>query len=225
MNNLYQKLLIKMQIEDPHNGQTLTHVGSSIERAKSVMIMVHGRGASAESILHLSNEFAQQEITFIAPQAYRFSWYPYSFMAQRELNEPGLSSGLKAIHEIVTSLEEKGFGSEHIYLLGFSQGACLALEYAASHPKKYAGVFGLSGGLIGPEILRENYVGAMENTPVFLGCSDIDPHIPKHRFLETSTVFEELEANVKTELYPGMGHMVNEREIEVIQNILSKSDF
>jgi phospholipase/carboxylesterase len=204
-----------------HNISQLVTVGASLKEAKKVMIMIHGRGASAQSILSLSQYFDTTDIAFVAPQASGSTWYPYSFLAPMDQNEPGLSSALKMIGELVEKLEtENGFAREDIYLLGFSQGACLSLEFAARNAGRFGGVFGLSGGLIGPEGTPRNYPGSMSETPVFLGCSDIDHHIPKERVIESGEVFEKLGAKVKMQLFKNFGHSVNEEEIAAVNQIL-----
>lgn len=204
-----------------HNISQLVTVGASLKEAKKVMIMIHGRGASAQSILSLSQYFDTTDIAFVAPQASGSTWYPYSFLAPMDQNEPGLSSALKMIGELVDKLEtENGFAREDIYLLGFSQGACLSLEFAARNAGRFGGVFGLSGGLIGPEETPRNYPGSMSETPVFLGCSDIDHHIPKERVIESGEVFEKLGAKVKMQLFKNFGHSVNEEEIAAVNQIL-----
>ncbi len=206
----------------PHQNQKVVQSGAALEDATHVMIMIHGRGASAESIVGLSQEFDDQgKITYLAPQANGFTWYPYSFMAPQNQNQPGINSGLQAIQDIINSVSEHRISTDRIFILGFSQGACLASEFMAKHPQKYAGLFALSGGLIGDEIHAESFSGDLKQTPVFFGCSDIDPHIPKERVHESEQIFEKLNADVTKKLYEGMGHMVNEDEIKEIQRILN----
>lgn len=206
----------------PHQGQNIIHAGADLSAAKAVMIMIHGRGASAQSILGLAGEFENvDEITFLAPQAANHTWYPYSFLAPTDQNQPGLNSGLQAIYDVVSGVESKGFSTDKIFLLGFSQGACLASEFAARHPAKYAGVIALSGGLIGNSVDPSQYNGDMKGTPVFLGCSDIDPHIPEERVQDSAKVFNRLGASVQKNIYPGMGHLVNEDEIKHIQELIN----
>ncbi len=206
----------------PHQNQKVVQTGASIDDATHAMIMIHGRGASADSIIGLSQEFDDNgKVIYLAPQADGFTWYPYSFMAPQDQNQPGINSGLKAISDIIVMLNEKRIRHQNIYILGFSQGACLASEYVARNPQTFAGLFALSGGLIGDSIDVESYSGDLGKTPVFLGCSDVDPHIPKERVDETAEVFEKLNARVTKKLYPDMGHMVNEDEISHIQEILN----
>jgi len=195
--------------------------GAPISRAKAAMIMVHGRGATAESMFSLADEFAQPDFHYVAPQAQNHTWYPYSFLQPKENNQPGLSSGLQRIHDLMEDIKSAGIPVEKIILLGFSQGGCLATEFAARHPQKLGGVVGLSGGLIGPVIETSLYSGSMEQTPVFLGCSNVDPHIPKERVDETEAVFEKLNANVTKSIYPGMPHTVNEDEIKTVRGMMA----
>ena len=208
-----------MNPNDPHSNQEIIFKGDK-ESAKSAMILIHGRGASAESILTLTKEFSVNNYLYTAPQANRNTWYPYSFLSPISDNEPGLSSGLKIISNLTTEINNLGIPDNEIILLGFSQGACLALEYAARNAKKYKGVIGLSGGLIGDRIEKDRYSGSFENCPVFLGCSDNDFHIPEERVHQTAEVMENLNAKVTKKIYQGMGHTVNQDEISFIQSIL-----
>lgn len=217
--------LFKLQNEStfngPHQGQPIHDFGAEAKDAKAAMIMVHGRGASAESILTLAEEFENVEgFLFCAPQAKGFTWYPYSFLMPKENNQPGLDSALTLLSDIVAQLESEGFKKRNIFILGFSQGACLASEFVAINAAEYGGLFVLSGGLIGDSIQSQNFSGDMSNTPVFLGCSDVDPHIPKERVDETEMVFNQLGAKVTKRIYPNMGHLINEDEIEHINAIL-----
>jgi predicted esterase len=182
---------------------------------------VHGRGADARDILGLAAEVDPGDIAFAAPDAAGHTWYPYSFLSPIEQNEPGISSGLGVLAQLVQQFEAAGIPPEKLLLLGFSQGACLALEYAARHARRYGGIAGLSGGLIGPPGTPRDYAGAFAGTPVFLGCSDIDPHIPKERVIETSQVMERMGAAVTTRLYARMGHTVNEDELVLVREMLA----
>ncbi len=207
-------------INGPHQNQPIIYSGEKIENAKAAMIMIHGRGATAESILSLSNEFDVEGIAYIAPQAKGNTWYPYSFLSPVEMNEPGRASGLALIDSIVYDLLSNEFISENIFLLGFSQGACLSLEYAARNPKRFGGVFGLSGGLIGTPGELINYEGDLSGTEIFLGCSDVDPHIPVERVHETEKIFKSLNARVTKRIYEGMSHTINRDEIDFINSVL-----
>jgi len=184
------------------------------------MILLHGRGASAASILELADEFGVDDVAYLAPQAAGNTWYPYSFLAPMAQNEPGLSSALGVIGGLTRTLAGKGIGTERIAIGGFSQGACLALEYAARHARRYAAIAGLSGGLIGPPGTPRVYPGAFDDTPVFLGCSDVDAHIPLERVNESAGVFRRLGAQVDERIYPSMGHTVNQDEIAAVRALL-----
>jgi phospholipase/carboxylesterase len=203
-------------ISEPHQNQPVIQSGAELDVAKAVMIMIHGRGAMAENILSLTAEFNIDGVAYLAPQAKGNTWYPFSFLYPVEKNEPGISSGLTLIDSIVNMVLQKGFTSEQIYLLGFSQGACLSLEYVAQNPKKFGGVFGLSGGLIGPALNSLSYDGNLGGVEVFLGCSDVDPHIPLERVHQTEEIFKKLGANVTKRIYKGMAHTVNQDEIDFI---------
>jgi predicted esterase len=184
------------------------------------MIMVHGRGASAEDILSLSEEFPDPDVAFLAPQAGGHVWYPLSFLSPIPSNEPGISSGIAVLEGLEARVKEAGIPDERIILLGFSQGACLVLEYAARHARRYGGVAGLSGGLIGPDGTPRDYEGSLAGTPVFLGCSVHDPHIPEARVRLTEQVLSSLGAVVTMRLYPEPGHSVNEDEAEHVREMV-----
>ena len=204
----------------PHQNQSLVTGSVDTASAEIAMILVHGRGASAESMLMFADEFNRSDIHYRAIQAKRHTWYPRSFLAPKKMNEPGISSGLQAIYDQLSDLNEQGIPTSHIVLLGFSQGACLATEFAARHPQRYGGVVGLSGGLIGQDLDSQDYSGSLQHTPVFLGCSDRDPHIPKERVDDTAEVFKQLEADVTKNIYEGMGHTVIPDEIKHINKLL-----
>lgn len=209
-----------------HNPNNIASRGASLDTAQKAVLMLHGRGASAQDILSLSDYVQGADIAFVAPQATQSTWYPYSFMAPTEANEPGLSSALEVVRMIVDRLhDEFDFAYENIFLLGFSQGACLALEYVARNPKRFGGVFGLSGGLIGPENQLPDYAGDLQQTPIFLGCSDVDPHIPKARVLESEQVFKGLNANTLMKLYKNFPHSVNDDELDIVNRVLATGSF
>ena len=174
-------------------------------------------------MMGLSEAIDVDDVAWMAPQAAGSVWYPYSFLAPLDQNEPGLSSALSVIGGLVAELGQQQVPAARVALLGFSQGACLALEFAARHAGRYAAVFGLSGGLIGPPGTPRAYAGSLERTPVFLGCSDIDAHIPVGRVRESSEVFRGLGASVDERIYTGMGHVVNEDELEVVRTWLGRT--
>jgi predicted esterase len=200
-----------------HQGQPVIKFGLPVKEARAAMVLIHGRGASPEAILSLVPEFDQSGFTYLAPQAAGFTWYPYSFLRPLAENEPGLASALAVIETLLSDLADAGIPAERTILLGFSQGACLAIEFAARHAQRFGGVVGLSGGLIGPVGTPRVYVDSLDSTPVFLGCSDVDPHIPKDRVLESAQVLQELGGKVTLRIYPQMGHLVNEDEIEAVR--------
>jgi predicted esterase len=206
---------------NPHAGQPVLRVGPALEEARLAVIAIHGRGASAEDILGLVREIPAGDIAFFAPQAAGFTWYPYSFLAPIPQNEPHLSSALRLIATLVDDIVASGVPHERIGVIGFSQGACLSLEFAARHARRYAAVIALSGGLIGPPGTPRDYDGTMDGTPVFLGCSDIDPHIPVERVRESADVFRRMGGVVDERIYPRMGHTVNADELRALQRLLT----
>jgi predicted esterase len=206
---------------DPHAGQQVLRRGPSVSEARLVAIAVHGRGAGAADILGLAAELDVPDVAWLAPQAAGMTWYPYSFLSPIPQNEPGISSGLGVLARLVEEAGRAGVPPGRVALMGFSQGACLALEFAARHPALYAGVVGLSGGLIGPPGTPRDYPGSLDGTPVFLGCSDVDPHIPVERVRESADVFRRMGAAVDERIYEGMGHTVNIDELSAVREILS----
>lgn len=205
---------------DPHADQPVQTGGTDLDHAAAAVILVHGRGATAQSILQLANEVGTEGVAFLAPQAKRNTWYPNSFLAPLEDNEPGLSSGLSAIDSVLERVESAGIDREQTLLLGFSQGACLASEFVARHPARYGGLVALSGGLIGPPDTDFEYQGSLDGTPVFVGCSDDDPHIPLERVHETSDTLAAMDADVTERIYEGMGHGVNEEELDHVRTMV-----
>jgi phospholipase/carboxylesterase len=208
-------------IQGPHQGQPVLVAGEPIDRAKAAMVMIHGRGASAESILELALELQQPGFIYLAPQAAGNTWYPNSFLAPISSNEPGLSSGLVTIANVLAQLKEAAIPIERTMILGFSQGACLSLEFVARNARRYGGVVGLSGGLIGPDGTPRDYTGSLEGTPIFLGCSDRDPHIPKERVEFSAEIMRKLGGDVTARLYPKMGHTVNRDEVRFIRTMMA----
>ena len=209
------------QVTGPHQGQPVLTAGEPLDKATAAMLMLHGRGATAEDILALSAELQQPGFAYLAPQAAGYSWYPNSFLAPIASNEPGLSSGLAVIASLLAKLAQAGIPPERTILLGFSQGACLSLEFAARNARRYGGLAGLSGGLIGPDGTPRDYPGSLAGTPVFLGCSDIDFHIPKERVEFSAEVLRKLGGNVTVRLYPRMGHTINHDEIRFVQAMMA----
>jgi predicted esterase len=205
---------------DPHRGQPVLTLGPAPESARLTMIMAHGRGASAEDMMGLAAELGTTDVAFLAPQAAGRTWYPYSFLSPLQDNEPGISSALRVLAGLVDGLIAQRIEHGRIALLGFSQGACLSLEFAARHPQPYAAVVGLSGGLIGPPGTPRDYPGSFGGAPVFLGCSDIDAHIPLERVRETADVFRRMGASVDERIYPRMGHTVNQDEMAAVNALL-----
>jgi phospholipase/carboxylesterase len=207
---------------DPHHDAAVAEAGAPLRRAKAAVVMLHGRGANAGDMLSLAEILAQPDLAYLAPQAAGRSWYPYSFLAPIARNEPFLSSALHMLDRVLGRLGTEGYKPERVVVLGFSQGACLALEYAARHALRYGGLIGLSGGLIGPEGTPRDYAGHFASTPVFLGCSDVDPHIPVDRVHETARVLGALGGVVTKRIYPGMGHAINDDEIRQARSLLAR---
>jgi predicted esterase len=205
---------------DPHGNQPVLRHGPKAKDARLALILIHGRGGSAEDLVRLAIGLQLDDILFVAPQAAQHTWYPYSFLMPMDRNEPGLTSGLNRISSLIDDLRHEGLAPDRVGLLGFSQGACLSLEYAARYARRYAAVIGLSGGVIGPPGTPRDYPGSLEGTPVFLGCSDIDTHIPVERVHETEEVLLRLGATVDKRIYAGMGHLVNEDEMAAVRAIL-----
>ena len=195
--------------------------GAPLKTARAAAILVRGRGASAQDILSLGAEFDQDDIAYLAPQAANGSWYPYSFLAPLAQNEPHLGNALGVVGATLDHLAREGFAPERVALIGFSQGGCLALEYAARNAKRYGAVAGLSAGLIGPPGTPRNYAGSLAGTPVFLGCSDVDGHVPLARVHESRDVLGALGAQVDERIYPRMGHTVNGDEIAHVGKLLA----
>lgn len=205
----------------PHGDQPVQTAGEPLAQAQAAMIMLHGRGASSDDILSLVPHLNTSGVAYLAPQAADLTWYPYSFLANLDQNEPGLSSALSVIDNLVTQVTDAGIPPERLMLLGFSQGACLALEYAARFPQRYGGIFGLSGGLIGPLETTFTHSGDMGKTPIFLGCSDMDPHIPLARVYESATVFTRLKATVDKRIYPNMAHTIVTDELDAVRTTMT----
>ncbi len=206
----------------PHQGQPLLQKGKPLNEAKAAMILVHGRGATARSILELATVLPHPEMAYVAPQAQGNTWYPQSFMAPMSQNEPWLTSALQAVADAVANVEEAGIPADKIIVGGFSQGACLASEYVARNARRYGGLLLFSGGLIGPPGTPRNYDGSLDGTPVFLGCSDVDFHIPVERVEETAVTLTDLGASVNKKIYPNMGHTIVQDEIDEAMKIINR---
>lgn len=208
-------------VPGPHSGAPVRTAGEPLATARAALIMVHGRGATAEDILSLTEELDGPGFAYLAPQAAGHQWYPNSFLAPIASNEPGLSSGLAVLAALLEQIAAAGIPPERTMLLGFSQGACLMLEFVARQARRYGGVAGLSGGLIGPDGTPRDYAGSLAGTPVFLGCSDVDFHIPKERVEESAVVLRRLGGQVTVRLYRNMGHTINMDEIGAVQEMMA----
>ena len=204
----------------PHAGQPVRTMGVPVGESPAAMILVHGRNAEPANILELVPRFDRPRFSYLAPAAADRTWYPNSFMANRDSNEPGLSSGLSVLQALVADLVQRGVRQDHVILLGFSQGACLTAEFAYRHPGRYGGIVVYSGGLIGPPGTAWDERGDFAGTPVFLGCSVVDGHVPRTRVTESTEVFTRMGATVTERIYPGMGHLVNDDEIAFAQALM-----
>ena len=193
--------------------------GKPLTEANAVMILIHGRGASAYDIMELGYLLGGDQFALLAPQAASNTWYPFSFLAPLANNEPYLSSALQTVADLVAQVEEAGIPASNIILAGFSQGACLASEFAARNARRYGGLLIFSGGLIGPPGTPRDYPGSLDNTPVFIGCSNVDAHIPLARVQETTEVLTALDAQVNEKIYPGMAHTIIQDELDQAQKI------
>jgi predicted esterase len=206
----------------PHQNQPILAAGTKLEEATSAMILLHGRGANAEDIISLSTYMTQPGMAYIAPQAEGYTWYPNRFLFPVEQNEPHLSDALNVVDKLVKLIESHNIPTEKIVIGGFSQGACLSSEYVIRNPKRYGGLLVFSGGYIGSANKRQE-AGDLQGTPVFIGCSDIDPHIPLQRVQDTSALLTSMKADVTERIYPGMAHTINDEEIMLANELLKKS--
>jgi phospholipase/carboxylesterase len=206
-----------------HKNDVITR-GKPLSETGKALILVHGRGATAQSILDLADHLPVQDFTLYAPQATNHSWYPYSFMAPEEQNQPALDSALERLDELVKSILDQGVKSEDLYLGGFSQGACLTSEYATRNARKYGGLLLFTGGLIGQQLVTDRYKGSFEGTPVLLTTGDPDPHVPVSRVEETAGTMEKLGAVVTKKIYPGRPHTILQEELDLAGKILSSVD-
>ena len=194
--------------------------GKAITEAQKVLILLHGRGASAEDILTLTPHLQVEDFALLAPQATNATWYPYSFLAPPSQNQPWLSSALTLIENIVSEINMHGIPSGNIYLLGFSQGACLTLEFVARHAKQYGGIVAFTGGLIGDRVYEQNYAGDFQGTPIFIGTSDPDPHVHVSRVQESASLLKKMNADVTVKIYNNMGHTINEDELKLANQLV-----
>ncbi len=207
---------------DPHAGASVWTAGADLDQAPGAVVLMHGRGATARDILSLVPALDRPRLAYLAPQAADRTWYPNRFLAPLASNEPWLSSALGVIASLLDQIDAAGIPPAQTALIGFSQGACLALEFAARNARRYGGVIGLSGGLIGPPGATRHDHGNLDGTPVFLGCSDIDGHIPKEVVLESAEILRNLGGAVTARLYPGMGHTINDDEIAMVRGMLAR---
>ena len=207
---------------EPHAGQPVVYAGVPLGQAPAAVLMVHGRNATPANILDLVPRLARSDLTYVAPAAAGRTWYPHSFLTDIASNEPGISSAMAVLGSLVGHIEDAGVPRSRIVLLGFSQGACLTAEFAIRHPSRFGGVVIFSGGAIGPGGTRWDREGHFGGTPVFLGCSDQDAHVPEGRVRETAEHFSRMGADVTLRIYPGMGHLVNDDEIAWAQGLLDR---
>lgn len=194
--------------------------GAPLNEAKKALIMIHGRGGSAEDILTIAEQLQVNNFALLAPQASGNTWYPYSFMAPVANNEPGLGSALELLKTIVSEIESNGIAKKDIYFLGFSQGACLTLEFVTRNAAQYGGVAAFTGGLIGDTINMANYNGDFASTPVFIGTSDPDPHVPVDRVNASADIIEQMNAAVTKKIYKNMGHTISQDEINLVNELI-----
>ena len=213
---------LEIRSDGPHHGQSIVAAGAPLTTARAVGVLLHGRGATALSILDLAEAIHRPDVAWLAPQARGNTWYPNRFVAPIESNEPWLSSALAAVTDVVAQVEAAGTPRTRVVLVGFSQGACLALEALIRTPGIAGGAAGLSGGLIGPPGTVWPDSGRLDGVPVFLGCSDVDFHIPKERVLESADVLRARGADVTAILYPGMDHTVNDDEIAHVRALVDR---
>lgn len=206
-----------------HSKQVLT-TGISVEKAKKAIVMIHGRGGSAQDIVTLKEHLNLKEMAIFAPQASQRSWYPYSFMAPEVQNQPALDSALGVINDLVQDIEKAGVPAFSIYFLGFSQGACLTLEYLARNAKKYGGAVAFTGGLIGETLITERYKGNFEGTPILISTGNPDPHVPLTRVQESISILKKLNSNVHSEVFNGKQHSISFEEINLANQYIFKEN-
>ena len=210
----------RVAFKGPHHGQLVRTAGEPVQRAQAAMLMLHGRGARAEDILTLAEQFAQPRFAYLAPQAAENSWYPNRFLAPISSNEPWFSSAIAFVNDVFSQIAQAGIPPERTMFLGFSQGACLTLEFIARNTRRYGGVVGLSGALVGPQDMPRRYTGSLAGTPIFLGCSNVDRHVSKESVQHAADVLQSLGGDLTVRLYPDMGHTVNQDEIDFVRSMM-----
>lgn len=210
-----------MSAPDPHANADILEQGVSLDAASAAMVLLHGRGGAAQDILGLTGHIGAPGFAYLAPHAAGNTWYPHSFLMPLEKNEPYLTSALETVDRVLSTVLAADISAERIVFAGFSQGACLVAEFVARNARRYGGLLVFSGGLIGPPGTSRNYEGDLSGTPVFLGCSDVDPHIPEERVDETEEVFSRMGGNVDKRIYPGMAHTINRDELDAAQGIVA----
>lgn len=208
---------------DPHANQPVRHVGAPLAEAKGAVVLLHGRGGSAEDILSLAQPLYREGLAYLAPQAAGHTWYPNSFLAPREANEPYLSSALAKVGSVVGELEAAGIARERILIAGFSQGACLATEFVASNPARYAGLIAFTGGLIGPPDMNLHHEGSLRGTPALFLSGDPDPHVPWHRVQASASELERMGAIVTARRYPGRPHTITAEEVDLARTLVREA--
>ena len=207
----------------PHHGQRVVSVGAPLADSRGVVVMLHGRNAGPDNILDLVPRLNRPKLTYLAPAAANRSWYPYTFMAEREKNEPFLSSALARLDDLIVDLSHRRIDATQIVVLGFSQGACLATEFVFRHPRRYGGLIAFTGGLIGPPGATWDTGGSFDGMPAFFGCSDVDAHVPIGRVRESTEIFARMAADVTSRVYAGMGHIVNDDEIRWARELIDRA--
>ncbi|MBK1438524.1 dienelactone hydrolase family protein [Parapedobacter sp. ISTM3] len=190
----------------------IIQTGKLAAHAKKAVVLLHGRGSTAQGILSLQRHLHVEDALLFAPQATNNSWYPYSFLAPVANNQPALDSGLALLDEVVAEAAGHGITPDQLYFVGFSQGACLTLEYVARRAKRYGGVIAFTGGLIGETLNMANYQGNFDGTPILITAGDNDPHVPLYRIGESVVVLREMGADVKMEIYPQKPHSISADE-------------
>ena len=208
--------------QDPHRDEALLRYGAPLDKSAGAVILLHGRGGSAEDILSLAREIHQPELAYLAPQAALHSWYPYSFLAPIEQNQPWLSSALRRVESVLELVTQSGITTTQIVIAGFSQGACLATEFVASHPKRYGGLLAFTGGLIGPPGADLKHEGSFDGMPAFLGSGDPDPHVPWHRVEESARVLGQMGAITTLRRYQGRSHTISNEELELGRRLIQQ---